>query len=400
MLEVAIPAQARVIATSDAVHALYRNRGDEAVAHARRVYDTARGTVIGLGAGALVLAGLTAILVTRQILRDRTALLAEIGVRRDAEARLTELRDGLESLVAARTARLQETAERLEEAQRIGQIGHWEWNIADGTLTWSEQVYRLFGLPPDPPIASYETFLRAVHPEDRDNLVAAVDRGLASGAYQMHHRVVWPDGTVRHVQEMAHVTYDAAGKPLFMVGTVQDITEAQQLQNQLWHLAHYDVLTGLPNRTLLFDRLQQAILQAQRQRASLAIALIDLDRFKEANDSLGHAAGDRLLKEVADRLRGSVRQSDIVSRFAGDEFVAVFPGAGSPDQVANILDKVLESLQAPCVLDGIEWPITASIGVACYPLDGLDAQSLLQAADEAMYAVKRSTRNGYRIHQA
>jgi diguanylate cyclase (GGDEF)-like protein len=387
LLEVAIPAQAKVLETSDAVHALYRERGDEAVAHARRVYDAAFGIVVGLGAAVLVLAWVTAVLVTRRILRDRTALLGEIEVRRDAEARLHALRDGLESLVAARTVRLQEATERLEEAQRIGQIGHWEWDIPGGSLVWSAQVYRLFGLPSVPPIASYEAFLRA-----------AVKQGLARGEYQIQHRVAWPDGTVRHVQEMARVTYDADGQPLRMVGTVQDITEAQRLQGQLWDMAHFDALTGLPNRKLLFDRLQQTILQAQRQRAPLAIALIDLDHFKEANDSLGHAAGDRLLQDVADRLRQSVRQSDIVSRFAGDEFVAVFPGAGSPEQIANILDKILASFQAPCLLNGAEWPITASIGVARYPWDGVEAQALLQAADEAMYAVKRSTRNGYRIY--
>lgn len=212
--------------------------------------------------------------------------------------------------------------------------------------------------------------------------------------------MLWPDGTVRHVQERARVTYDAGGHPLRMVGTVQDITDAQRLQDQLWDMAHYDALTGLPNRSLLFDRLQQALLQAQRYNSALAVVLIDLDHFKQANDRLGHAAGDRLLEEVANRLRCSVRQSDIVARFAGDEFVAVFPGVGSPDQVAALLDKLLASFQAPCLLNDVEWTITASIGAAFYPRDGLDAQSLLHAADQAMYRVKRSTRNGYQTTQA
>ena len=400
LLHVAIPAQAKVLATSDAVHALYRDRGEAAIAHARRVYDAAFWTVVGLGTVVLVLTLMTAALVSRRIVNDRTALLAEIEVRRDTEAKLRALGNALESKVATRTARLQETAELLEEAQRIGRIGHWEWDIASGGLSWSEQVYRLFGLNPFPPVASYARFLEAVHPEDRERVAAAVENGLRQGDYQIRHRVVWPDGSVHHVQERARVSYDAEGRPSRMVGTVLDITDAQRLQDQLWDMAHYDALTGLPNRSLLFERLQQAILQAQRQNTSLAVVLIDLDHFKQANDTLGHAAGDRLLEEVAARLRCSVRQSDIVARFAGDEFVAVFPGVGGPDQVAALLDKMLASFQAPCRLNDVEWPITASIGAAFFPRDGQDAQSLLHAADQAMYRVKRSTRNGYQTTQA
>ncbi|MFN3545641.1 MAG: diguanylate cyclase domain-containing protein [Thiobacillus sp.] len=163
----------------------------------------------------------------------------------------------------------------------------------------------------------------------------------------------------------------------------------------MWERAHYDALTGLPNRALLLDHLHQALRQAERQNTRLAIALIDLDRFKEANDSLGHAAGDELLKDVAERLRRSVRQSDIVARFAGDEFVAVFPGVADAEQMQSVLDKILASLQPPSELDGASWQISASIGVAFYPRDGADAQALLRAADAAMYAVKRAQRKVY-----
>ncbi|MEW6415754.1 MAG: diguanylate cyclase [Pseudomonadota bacterium] len=399
LLAVTIPAQARVFAASDAVHAFYRERGTETLASARRLYDAAFRTVVGLGVSALVLALMAAALAVRRIMRDRIALQAEIEVRRNAEARLHVLRDSLESLVEARTTRLQETAARLEEAQRIGQMGHWEWDIPEGTLTWSEQVYRLFGLPCDPPIASYEDFLCAVHPDDRDKVETAVAHGLARGEYQVQHRIVRPDGSVRQMQEMAHVTYDPHGNPLRMVGTVQDITESHRLQSQLWELAHFDALTGLPNRKLLLDRLQQAILLAQRQHATLAVALIDLDHFKEVNDTLGHAAGDSLLQVVAERLRQGVRQSDIVARFAGDEFVVVLPDAGTPEQIACILAKLRASLQAPFLGGGLEWPITASIGVASYPQDGTEPYALLQAADEAMYAVKRTSRDAYRFYR-
>lgn len=397
LLRVAIPAQSRVLMASDAVHAFYRKRGEAAIANARQVYAKAFHTVVGLGGLVMALSLLTAVWAVRRILADRAALLAEIDARRATEASLRSLRDDLELQVATRTARLQETTALLEEAQRIGQIGHWEWDIAKGTLNWSEQVYRLFGLSPRSPIASYERFLDTVHPDDRERVAAAVEQGLKNGEYRIQHRVLWPDGSVRHMQEIARVTYGTEGQPLRMVGMVQDITESQRLQDQLWDMAHYDALTGLPNRSLLYDCLQQAILQAQRQNTALAVVLIDLDHFKQANDTLGHAAGDRLLEEVAGRLRCSIRQSDIVARFAGDEFVAVFPGVGSADQMTGLLDKLLANFQTPCRLNDIDWPITASLGVAFYPADGRDAQSLLDAADEAMYEVKRTGRNGYHI---
>jgi diguanylate cyclase (GGDEF)-like protein/PAS domain S-box-containing protein len=302
--------------------------------------------------------------------------------------------------VEQRTASLQEATNLLKEAQRIGQMGHWEWDIPGGTLRWSEEVYRLFGQSPEMLPPSYDAFLQAVHPDDRDKVVTAVEQALIQGSYQISHRVLWPDGSIRLMQEMGRVTYGEDDRPLRMLGTVQDITEAQRLQQQLWDMAHHDTLTGLPNRNLLFDHLKQAIALAQRQEGALAVALLDLDRFKEANDSLGHAAGDRLLVEVANRLRNAVRQSDVVARFAGDEFVAIFPAVGTPEQVGVILDKVLASLEAPCQLNGTEWRISASIGVAFYPRDGQDAEALLQAADEAMYAVKQAGRNGYRTYSA
>ena len=400
LLREAIPAQAKVIVTSDAVHALYRQRGDAAVAHARQVYASAFRVVVGLGIGVLVLTLLAAALVVRRTMRDRESLLAEIGIRRGAEAELRALSRDLEEIVEVRTASLQEATNLLKEAQRIGQMGHWEWDIPGGTLRWSEEVYRLFGQSQDRLTPSYDAFLQAVHPDDRDKVVTAVEQALIQGSYQISHRVLWPDGSIRLMQEMGRVTYGEDGRPLRMLGTVQDVTEAQRLQQQLWEMAHHDALTGLPNRNLLFDHLKQAIALARRQDGVLAVALLDLDRFKEANDSLGHAAGDRLLVEVANRLRDAVRQSDIVARFAGDEFVALFPAVGTSEQVGAILDKVLASLEAPCQLNGTEWHISASIGVAFYPRDGQDAEALLQAADEAMYTVKQAGRNGYRIYSA
>lgn len=400
LLREAMPSQAKVTEASDALQAFYRDQGRRAVAHARQVYESAFRIVIGLGVGAILLALLTATLVIRRILKDRQSLLAEIEVRRDTEAELLVLSGDLEEIVAARTERLQETTDLLKEAQRIGQMGHWEWDVQDDSIKWSDEVYRLFGLRQNVSVTSYDGFLQAVHPDDRDKVVTAMEKALIQGFYRTSHRILWGDGSIRYIEGMGRVTYGENDRPLRMVGTLQDITEEQRLQQQLWDLAHHDNLTGLPNRGLLIDRLQQAIAVAHRQGGTLAVALFDLDRFKLANDSLGHAAGDRLLVEVANRLRGAVRQSDIVARFAGDEFVAVFPTLGTPEEAAPLLEKILASFNDPCQLHGTEWLISASIGVAFYPGDAMDAQGLLQAADEAMYGMKQAGRNGYKTYQA
>jgi len=142
------------------------------------------------------------------------------------------------------------------------------------------------------------------------------------------------------------------------------------------------------------DRLRQAINLAERQDESMAVALIDLDHFKRINDSFGHAAGDRMLQELACRLRAGVRQSDTVARLAGDEFVGVFPGMGTEEDASVFLEKMLDHLHKPFQLNDTAWHLTISIGVAFYPGDALDAEALLQAADTAMYAVKQSGRNG------
>lgn len=399
LLREAMPSQARVTQASDALQTFYRERGQQAVAHARTVYETAFQIVVSLGLGAILLTLLTAALVVRCILKDRQSLLAEIEVRRDAEAELLVLSGDLEEIVATRTARLQEATDLLKEAQRIGQMGHWEWDVPEGVIRWSDEVYRLFGLNKKQPVTTYDAFLDTVHPDDRDKVVTAMEKALIQGCYRTSHRILWADGSIRYIEGMGRVTYGDDGNPLRMVGTLQDVTEEQRLQQQLWDLAHHDGLTGLPNRGLLIDRLQQAIALSHRQGTTLAVALFDLDRFKLANDSLGHAAGDRLLIEVANRLRSAVRQSDIVARFAGDEFVAVFPTAGAPEDMAPLLDKILASFNEPCQLHGTEWLISVSIGVAFYPRDAQDAQGLLQAADEAMYEMKQAGRNGYKTYQ-
>ena len=175
--------------------------------------------------------------------------------------------------------------------------------------------------------------------------------------------------------------------------------QVQMAQADLDHLAHHDVLTDLPNRILLNDRLAQAIALAHRQGKQLAVMFMDLDRFKHINDSLGHAVGDRLLQSVAQRLVGSVRHSDTVSRQGGDEFVLLLPNIEHAADVALSAQKMLMAIAFPHLIDRHDLHIGVSIGISIYPDDGQDAESLIKNADIAMYHAKESGRNNYKFFE-
>lgn len=177
----------------------------------------------------------------------------------------------------------------------------------------------------------------------------------------------------------------------------QHAVQLEQANLKLRHAATHDALTGLPNRMLLADRLQQAIVQAQRQPMRFAVAAIDLDRFKTINDSLGHQAGDELLCELAARLPKLLRASDTLARMGGDEFVILLPEAGHADDVAIILGKLQQEITRPMTVVGVEIQVSSSIGVAFFPGDGQDAEALLKHADAAMYQAKQAGRDTFRF---
>jgi len=193
---------------------------------------------------------------------------------------------------------------------------------------------------------------------------------------------------------------DSDGRPERYVCVFHDITEMRRKEERIQHLALHDALTGLPNRVLLHDRLGQAIAGARRDQESLGVMFIDLDRFKAINDSFGHDTGNDLLKEVADRLRKCLRASDTVARMGGDEFVVLLRRVDMPPNYGLVAQKIIASLSMPAMLGGHAMQVGASIGIACYPDDGLDPVELMKHADAAMYAAKAAGRGTYRYFQA
>ncbi len=209
-------------------------------------------------------------------------------------------------------------------------------------------------------------------------------------------QMVTREGHVLEVLMSAIWEFDAAGQPVRSLAVLQDVTEKKRLAERS-HYAEHDPLTGLPNRVLLQDRLERSCSHHARHGGAFALGFLDLDHFKSINDTLGHEAGDLLLREVANRLRSALRTSDTVCRLGGDEFVLLFAGVEDPPELQTLADKVLAQLAEPCRLgSGADAPVVTvagSLGLAVFPEHGRDPSTLMQHADQAMYRAKREGRN-------
>lgn len=426
-----------------------------------------------------------------------------------------EVRDQREELHAL--------ARNLEESHRLAHLGSWEWEKNTDALSWSREVYRIFGRSPADPIANTQNFLHQVHQDDRDDVGAARKKSLDSRlAYELSYRIVRPGGEIGCVHERAAPVKDSEGNATGLSGYVQDITvtwKAEQarreseerfrsmfeqaavgitltqldgkfvevnqrfaallgysaeelthmrfqsithpedlaaelpqldrllrgesqtytmekrflrkngdvcwsdltvslrrnangapeqfiavaediaarkqaeadLRSQQQHaqyLASHDSLTGLPNRSLLHDRLSHAIAHAHRSNRIVAVMFLDLDRFKLINDTLGHKSGDQLLQTMAGRLQQVMREGDTVARLGGDEFVILVEGLASEEEATSIAEKVLAQIFAPVSLDSHQLVLSTSIGISVYPKDSQNANVLLKQADIAMYQAK------------
>lgn len=229
---------------------------------------------------------------------------------------------------------------------------------------------------------------------------AAMGRPLADVVHIVRHGtdavLIARDGHETPIERTIADIRDANGQKLGAVIVLRDAGAAREAVRQLSHLAEHDSLTGLPNRLLLNDRLTAAIALAERRSRLLAVLFLDVDGFKAVNDSLGHAAGDTILRSIATRLRSAVRRSDTVSRHSGDEFVILLPEIERGDDAALVAGKLVRAASGPHRVDSRSVRLTASVGVALYPDDGRDAETLISHADAAMYDAKRRGSGGFR----
>ena len=234
-----------------------------------------------------------------------------------------------------------------------------------------------------------------VDPQNQ-RVTTAMEDSLRSTQQIRKQSVLCSKGGEKHiVEELATPLYDRHSKAVGAVSVFRDVTEAQQKTAELTHAAAHDALTGLPNRNLLKDRTRLAIARAQRKHEHFALLFLDLDRFKEVNDRMGHASGDALLLDVAQRLTGCVREVDTIARLGGDEFVVLLEGPTHKMEVKAVASKILASLRKPYQLGTQSTNISVSIGASLYPDDGRDTESLLEHADTAMYRAKQQGRDQF-----
>ena len=276
--------------------------------------------------------------------------------------------------------------------------GVWDWHIPTGAEFYSKRLIEMYGFA-EGELANQSMELdQRTHPDDRAQMEVDRDwhlQGLTP-TYHNEHRVLCKDGTWKWVLSRGMViSRDPGGKPLRMIGTHTDITERKDAEALIRQQAFFDALTGLPNRRMLRDRLEQEIKRCKRDGQQLAILFMDLDHFKEVNDTLGHDSGDQLLVEAAKRIRQCVRDSDTVARMGGDEFTVILTDISKTDQLEPLLQKILRSMDALFQIGDEQVFVSASMGITLYPMDGTEIEDLYKNADQALYVAKGEGRNRF-----
>jgi diguanylate cyclase (GGDEF)-like protein len=287
---------------------------------------------------------------------------------------------------------LYRSQQTLAEAQHIARLGSWELDVAAGTMAWSLELCRLYGYPPSP-APSLEQFFERLHPEDprsvHEELRVALDERRS---FDLEHRIVVPGHGVRWVRSQGRVESLGTDAPVWMRGTAQDISEQKLAEAALTHQALHDALTGLPNRTLLLDRLRFAQAKLFRHPSAIGLLFIDVDRFKVLNDSLGHTVGDKILIAMAARLQASLRPGDTLARFGGDEFIVLCENLAGESDALAIAARIAAAMVEPLQWGDGELILSVSIGVALTESPHTSAESLLRDADSAMYRAKDAGR--------
>lgn len=280
-------------------------------------------------------------------------------------------------------------------------LGTFDWSTRARHVSFNRRTADMLGYEPEDLPNDPDAWFSMVHPQDASLSARRIYRHLRGDAesFEVEQRMRGSHGQWIWIAARGRVTErDARGLAMRVSGTLLDVTKRRAMLDQAHHLALHDPLTDLPNARLLRDRLFVAIQTARRARGQVAVVFIDLDRFKPVNDEYGHGVGDLVLKATAMRLRSGLRASDTVARLGGDEFVAILTHCATRDDVEQTIERLIDQLQAPFRVEGHVLSMGVSAGVALYPGDGRDAQTLIRNADAAMYEVKRAGGNGFGFH--
>jgi diguanylate cyclase (GGDEF)-like protein/PAS domain S-box-containing protein len=306
---------------------------------------------------------------------------------------------------------LERSESRLSKAQQMARLGHWELRIADNRLYWSEEIYKIFEQNSGAFIPDQSGFLNMVHAADRLHVEEGFEKAIKNKAgITIEYRITTGTGRQRFVGQQIEVVENQKKELAALTGTIQDITERKDHENQVRHLAYYDVVTGLPNRTCFLELLSTALELAKRNERRFAVLFLDLDGFKGVNDTYGHHVGDLMLKEISGRLTEGLRRSDVASRYlfeqnyivdvarlGGDEFTILLNELTQPEDAAVAARNILKWVAEPLLLENHKVFSGASIGIALFPQDGQDGETLLKNADIAMYHAKKMGKGNFQF---
>jgi diguanylate cyclase (GGDEF)-like protein/PAS domain S-box-containing protein len=310
--------------------------------------------------------------------------------RRDPVDLETRLRD------AERRAFEAEAAYETLLGQVPGAIYAYQPELGGVTLAMSAYIEELLGVPADRFLSGDSVWDEVLHPDDRERAWADYESFLATGQPECgDYRYVRPDGRVVWIQDRSAMVRDRDGEPLLVQGVMFDITATKEMALRMEHMAYHDILTGLPNRAMFQDHLELALARARRHELAVAVLFLDLDDFKPVNDTHGHEVGDMVLQHAARQIRSAARDTDLVARQGGDEFLVLLAdlevsnGHDAATIVEDVTGRIAEAIAETTDLPVGRLSVHASIGSALFPNEGGDARTLLRLADEKMYARKR-----------
>lgn len=313
-----------------------------------------------------------------------------IAAKEDLKSQFEELKLSEEALA--------ESKERYKLAVKGSKDAIWDLDLKNNKQYISTRLREILGY--EDPEFSYD-FNTLLHPDDRDKALKVFNDYLNKkiDVYVNTYRLKAENGEYKWILSRGQAIWDRNGKAIRMAGSKTDITEQKRYEERILNLAYYDLITKLPNRAMLEKELNSRIIQAKYNNTKFALLYLDLDDFKNVNDTLGHAYGDKLLKMIANEFVKHKKESDILARLGGDEFALLVSDVREVDQVHSLANEFIESLNKPWVLNSQEFYISTSIGVAIFPEHGNSFDALLKNADTAMYSAKENGKKSYKIYE-
>jgi diguanylate cyclase (GGDEF)-like protein/PAS domain S-box-containing protein len=312
--------------------------------------------------------------------------------------------------------RIKETEEALRRseyslrmAQALAHLGHWEWDMHAGEMKWSEETYRILGYEPQALEPSHDAFIQVIHPDDRARVSDFISQAAhEKGGFDIEYRIVLPDGRVRVVHGLGEILVGSnehpkmvgtirdvtENEPVEILGVIQDITDRKELETRLAQEAQTDSLTGCANRRYFLKQAAQELARVRRYGGELSAFMLDLDHFKSINDRYGHQAGDRVLQNLVQVCRATLREEDAIGRLGGEEFAVLLPETGR-ERALEVAERLCQAVVASSVPMEQKPPLhfTASIGVATLAIEDSNIDMLLDRADRALYEAKSAGRN-------